>query len=296
MENYWELSKTLPNAENQDMVNEFLLNIKLANHSPGTVDLYRCFLEHFFGDKEEAFSAITSDSILQWFIKNQGHVKETTLSLRLSILASFYNFCIQEDYVEQSPIKRRWFPRLPKPIPKYLEKGELAKTRLKSEVSDLRDQTMMEFMLSSGCRVSELSSLKISDIDWENRTARVVGKGKKIREVHFSEKAAILLERYLGNTTKQTTDLLNVNHDRKIFKIGPRRIQQLVHEIGERAELNNRLFPHRLRHTFATELLTKGAELSFIADELGHSSIETTRIYARLPKSEIISLYRKYMG
>ncbi|WEG16709.1 tyrosine-type recombinase/integrase [Alkalihalophilus pseudofirmus] len=293
MDRYWELTKRLPNNETHGVVTEFLLSLKLANRSKITITLYRRFLEKFFGQIEEPFSSLTSDTIHQWFIKHEGKGKETTLRLRLSVLSSFYTFCIQEEYLDRSPIKSRWFPRLSKPVPKYLEKDDIAKTRFQSEKLSLRDQLLIEFMLSTGCRVGEVHSLNREDLDMKNRTARVMGKGKKIRYVHFTDRCAVLLERYLI-TIPKTCSALFVNSTGR--RLGIRMIQKIVNGIGEEAGLHSRLYPHRLRHTFATELLAKGADISFIGEELGHRDIGTTQIYARLPKSEIVALYRKYMG
>ncbi|WP_248892450.1 site-specific integrase [Bacillus methanolicus] len=83
---------------------------------------------------------------------------------------------------------------------------------------------------------------------------------------------------------------------RKGTRLSVRMMQEILYKIGEKANLSTKLYPHRLRHTFATELLAKGAELSFISDELGHADLGTTQIYARLPKKEIITQYRKFMG
>lgn len=288
---YWELTKTLPNEESQRVISEFLLSFKLANRSSETIRHYRNFLEHFFCDQNESCLSLSPAEILQWFTQHQGHVKESTLYKRLSILSSFYNFCVQEEYLERSPMKSRWFPRLPQPIPKYLEKREIAKTRQQSEKTTIRNQAILEFMLTSGCRVGEVHQLNRADVDLENRTARVVGKGKKIRNVHFSEKCAVLMERYLATHNREAFFISRTGK-----RLGIRRIQSVIKKIGEGADISSSLHPHRFRHTFATELLAKGAELSFIADELGHSSISTTQIYARLPQNEIIALYRKYMG
>lgn len=293
MERYWELTHPLPNKVNQEVVNDFLLSLKLANRSQGTIIQYRRFLERFFGDMKDSFSSLSSDTIREWFVNNESHVKEGTLSYRLSVLSSFYTFCVQEEYLEKSPMKIRWFPRLPQPVPKYLEKEDIAKIRQKSEWTSLRNQALIEFMLASGCRVGEVHQLNREDIDLENRTARVVGKGKKIRHIHFIDKCAVLLERYIASRP-QAFPALFVTSTGKRLSI--RTIQHIVKEIGERAGLTTSLHPHRFRHTFATELLAKGAELSFIADEMGHSDLGTTQIYARLPKREIIALYRKFMG
>ncbi|OBW58860.1 hypothetical protein A9986_07910 [Solibacillus silvestris] len=293
MEKYWELTEVLPNATNQAAVNDYLLSLKLGNYSQGTIVLYRQFLGRFFSECPESFASLSSEAILNWFQQHESQVKDITYKLRLSVLSSFYTFCVREEKIEKSPIKTRWFPRLPQPIPKYLEKGEIAKMRQQSEETTYRNQAIVEFLLTSGCRVAELVGLNRDHINLETRTAHVVGKGRKIREVHFSEKCALFIERYLASQ-KKAGEALFVSSNGK--RLGIRRIQIIIQDIGEEAQLKTQLHPHRLRHTFATELLSKGAELSFIADELGHTNISTTQIYARLPQEKIVSLYRKYMG
>ncbi|SFD39895.1 integrase/recombinase XerD [Bacillus sp. OV194] len=295
MERYWELTRTLPNQENQEVVGYFLRSLKSSNRSELTILRYRRFLEWFFEEMEDTFSSLSSDKILDWLQTNRGQIKDSTYRKRLDVLSSFYNFCVQDSLLERSPIKRRWFPRLPKPLPKYLEKGDIAKVRNESERTSLRNQAIVEFMLTSGCRISEVCQLNIEDVDLENRTARVVGKGKKIRNVHFSEKCAILLDRYSETRQEMGSSPLFVTK-RKKTRLDKGMIYRIVKMIGEDAGLLTKLHPHRLRHTFATELLAKGAELSFISDELGHANLETTQIYARLPNQQIISQYRKFMG
>lgn len=195
--------------------------------------------------------------------------------------------------MELSPIKSRWYPRIPKPMPKFLDKEDLAQTRYQSEKMSNRNQAMVEFMLSSGCRVGEMHLLDCSDVDLENRSAHVLGKGGRIRKIHISEKCRILLERYLQSREQQVSALFVTSTGKRL---GISAIQRIVKDLGEDAGLDTRLHPHRFRHTFATELLAKGADLEFIGEELGHSERSTTQIYARLPKRKIISLYRKYMG
>lgn len=293
MNNYWELSKDLPNESNQEIIGEFLLSLKVSNRSQNTITTYRHFLEHFFGDMKETYLSLTSNTILEWFKNNGAHFSEATLRLRLSILSSFYKFCINENYIDSSPVKSRWFPRLSQTLPKYLEKDEIAKIRNHSEITSLRNQVLVEFLLTTGCRVSEVSELNREDVNLEYRTARVVGKGKKIRFVHFTEKCALLLERYISLSQNSLKALFVTSTGKRLHV---RTIQLILMKLGKKAKLKTNLHPHRLRHTFATELLAKGADLAFIGDELGHSDVVTTQIYARLPKREIISLYRKYMG
>jgi site-specific recombinase XerD len=146
MERYWKLTKVLPNKENQKVVETFLSYLKLANLSEATIIRYRRQLEHFFGDMEIEYSSLPPNLILDWFQKNKSNLKESSYKTFLSTISSFYRFCVQEKLIEKSPIKKRWFPRLPQPLPKYLEREEVAKIRLVSERSSLRNQTIIEFL------------------------------------------------------------------------------------------------------------------------------------------------------
>jgi site-specific recombinase XerD len=124
----------------------------------------------------------------------------------------------------------------------------------------------------------------------------VLGKGKKIRSIHFSDKCAVLLKRYLS-----TRHILNPSSPLFVSRSTEKRLgingfHIMLNRIGKKAGLVSKMHAHRCRHTFATNLLSKGAELSFISDELGHASLSTTQIYARIPNQQIISQYRKFMG
>lgn len=295
IEKYWEVKIQLPNLENKRIINEYLLSLKVANQSFHTINNLRYFLQTFFKEQRASFSSLTSDEIQEWLIQHHKGMKENTIKFHISALSTFYAFCVEEDYLDRSPVKLRWFPRCPKPIPKYLGKEEIAKICWKSEKGLLRDRAMLEFFLSSGCRVGEVHLLDRADVDLENRTARVVGKGRKIRQVHFSEKCALLLERYL-ESRKDNNPALFVASGIISSRISIRWIEKILNRVGEEAGVTGSLHPHRLRHTFATELLAKGADLLFIADELGHSDLKTTQVYANLPDTKVISLYRKYMG
>lgn len=290
---YWEANIPFSNLENQKAINEFLLSLKVINLSERTITGYRSILQRVFGEMREGYTLLTSENFQEWITRHQRNWKEGTLRAYLSVTNSFYNFCVEEGYLQKSIIKQQWYPRLPQPVPRFLEKEEVAKIRLQCEKELHRNRTMVEFLLSSGCRVGEIQKLNREEIDLENRTARVVGKGKKIRLVHFSDKTAILLERLLESRTDDEPALFISNRGNRLHKSS---IGQIIKEIGEAAGCTNSLYPHRFRHTFATELLAKGADLSFISDELGHADLKTTKIYARLPKNDLISMYRKYMG
>ncbi|WP_082003267.1 tyrosine-type recombinase/integrase [Sporosarcina sp. ZBG7A] len=293
---YWVTDKVFRNPTNKEVVNEYLQSMKISNMSELTIILYKRALEIYFVRKEDDFSTVSFDEILQWVIHQQKIVQATTVNGRLSILSSFFTFCVEEGYMECVPIKKRWYMREPRPIPRYLEKGELAKVRQHAEKELLRNRIIVEFLLSSGCRIRELHLLDKKDVDIDTRTARVMGKGGKIREVHFSVTCALLLERYgeMEEVKEEEHPALLVS--RTGTRLGMSRMRKNINQLGKSAGITGSLYPHRFRHTFATELLTKGAELDFIADELGHANLETTKIYARIPKWKLIRLYRRHMG
>lgn len=295
-ERYWVIQVPFCNDANQAAVSEFLLSLKVANNSKHTINNYRYFLQTFFKDRKELFSNLTSGHIQEWLNQYGKEWKEKTLMHHLNALKSFYAFSVEEGHLEKSPIKSRWFPRLPKPVPKYLDKEEVAKLRQQGEKELLRNRVLVEFLLTSGCRIGEVHQLNRADVDVENRTAIVLGKGKKIRHIHFSEKSALLLEKYLESRKDDNPALFVTNGKGKKKRLSIRWMGTIVNRMGKGTGISGSLHPHRLRHTFATELLAKGAELSFIGDELGHADLKTTQVYANLPKSKIISMYRKYMG
>jgi len=242
MDNFWKVKKTLPNKLNQTMVDNFLMHLKLANRSQETIIQYREFITIFFSHTNEMFSTLTSDDILNWFIKNQEHIKETTYRFRLSVLSSFYNYCVQEEYVEDSPIKSGELFRLPQPLPNYFERESIAQTRNLKKLIALRNQVLFEFMLTSGCSGEEVSRLNRRNVDFPNRTARVVGQGRKIRHVHFSDKCAFLMERYIGGRMYQTHALFTTYTGNRL---SVSRIQKIVRTLGAEGGLMKGLQPHR---------------------------------------------------
>ncbi|MGG7621552.1 tyrosine-type recombinase/integrase [Bacillus coreaensis] len=294
-ENYWVLSISLPRLKNEEVLSEYLLNLKTMNYSHYTIMNYRYFLQMFFNGRQESFSDLTSHEIQKWLLKNEKGLKEKTIQFRLNTLKNFFAYCVEEGYIDKSPIKTRWFPRLPKPIPKYLEKDDMVKVQQQGEKESLRNRTLLEFLLSSGCRIGEVYLLNRENLDMEERTAWVFGKGRKFRQVHFSVKCGVLLERYLDSRVDNEPAVF-VTSTGKPTRLSIGRMRFILSNMGDKVALSGSLHPHRLRHTFATELYSKGADLSFIADELGHKDLKTTQIYAHIPKREIISTYRKFMG
>jgi integrase/recombinase XerD len=289
---YWK--SNLVDESTRAIMNEYLLGLKLENKAERTIRNYRWFLERFFTLCTVPLKLLTSEEVRKYLIHFTSGKKERTVDAYLSALSSFFQFCFAEEYIENVIIKKRWRPKIPKSLPKYLNEKEFARVKIAAENLALRDRAMVLFLFSSGCRSSEVSNLSIKDVNLEKRTAEVTGKGKKIRKVHFSEECAIVLNQYLQTRKCNVADPLFLNNSGQ--RLGPKSIYYITRKIGKKAGLQQSLHPHCCRHTFATNMLARGATIEFIADELGHSNLNTTRIYARILTDDMILAYQNKMG
>jgi len=154
------------------------------------------------------------------------------------------------------------------------------------------EKALFEFMFSTGCRIGEIVSLDKNRINWSNRSAIVLGKGDKEREVYFNIRCEIWLKRYLDN--RQDNDPAIFVTERKPHRMSIAQMRYIVKRISDRAEISKVIHPHQLRHSYATHLLNNGAPLDVIQSLLGHQKSETTKIYAQLSGSLRQELYRKY--
>lgn len=291
---YWESTHEKLGTENRQILNEYLLSLKLQNKAVATIVKYRRILEQFFQECPIPLKNLSSGDVWKWLVGFSVGKKPRTIDLVLSTLSSFFNFCMDEEYMERAVIKKRWRPKIPESLPKYLDASEYVRVKRISEQIPIRDRAIILFLFSSGCRVSELSKLNIQDVNLEKRTAEVIGKGKKIRYIHFSDECALILKDYLRDRSGDLTEPLFMNKFGHRLLVGG--IQQVLKKVGIKGGLSQSFHPHCCRHTFATNMLAKGADLQFIADEMGHSDLNTTRIYARIPTEDMKAKYQNIMG
>lgn len=291
---YWQSTRNDISISNKQILNDYLLSLKLENKAVATIIKYRRLLEQFLRECPTPLENLKPEDIRKWLDVFSIGKKPKTIDLVLATLSSFFNFCLEEEYMECSVMKKRWRIQIPKSLPKYLDEYEYARVKRISEQLPVRDRAIILFLFSSGCRVSEMSKLNIEDVNLEKRTAEVIGKGKKIRHIHFSEECALVLEDYLRTRSGNSNEPLFMNKFSQRLLVGG--IQQVLKKAGIKAELNQSFHPHCCRHTFATRMLARGADLQFIADEMGHSDLNTTRVYARIPTEDMILKYQNIMG
>lgn len=222
----------------------------------------------------------------------------SSIARKLSCLRSFFKYFVKKGLLTQNPAKVIHSPKVPKKLPKYLNVDEvnaMMAANFSEKKFGKRDRAMLEFLYSSGLRVSELVSLDIDHVDLEAGLVRVIGKGNKERIVPVGEKALAALREYLGERrhlglVRETNSLfLNKNGTR----LSVRSVQRLIVELTGRIGLNKEVTPHTLRHSFATHLLGAGADLRSIQELLGHESLSTTQKYTHVSIEELAKVYDK---
>ena len=242
---------------------------------------------------------ITSDDIKK-FLKERGDTESTsTLAHNLTVIKNFHKYLIKENIVKEDSSLFISRPKLRKKLPRALtvEEVDLLLDIPLSTPFDYRNKAMLELMYGAGLRVSELVSLTVNQVDLENGMIRIMGKGRKEREIPIGEYGVYYLKLYLecrGQLIKhhhQEEALFLNNHGKQITRQGFFKIlKALLLEKG----LNPDVSPHTLRHSFATHLLSHGADLRSIQEMLGHSDISTTKIYTHVSDEKVTEDYKKY--
>ena len=159
-----------------------------------------------------------------------------------------------------------------------------------------RERCIVEVFYSTGVRLDELSEIDIEDINWTDNSIKVIGKGNKERIVYFSAKAKVYLKKYIANRWRFKDGALFIGSKKPYARLGHRAIQREIDKIAKRAGLTKNVYPHLLRHTFATQGLRSGASINVIHDLLGHESLDTTLVYAQTDIETAAYEYRKHIN
>lgn len=210
--------------------------------------------------------------------------------------SSFYTWACNEDLIEKNPMRQV------KPI-KGIRKVRMPFTeeemeRIRDATETVRERALIEFLFSTACRVSEVTSLKLTDCDFTEKTAKVLGKGRKERIVFLNSKALLYLKKYLETRTDNCNSLfINEGYQHRKRPIGIKNsgIELIIRNVGKRAGIEN-VHPHRFRHTAATYALRRGMPVEQVQQMLGHEKVDTTLIYAKVDKESLKMNHYKYLN
>lgn len=276
-----EMSITVYNQELPPVVKMFIVCKSIEGFSEGTLYNYTKHLTNFFLTVQKSPEQITANDIRVYLYKYQQErgISNRSLEKVRSCISSFYSWMYIEGYIAKNPMLAVNKIKYEKKSKKPCSQTDLEYLRMACET--LKQKAILEVLYSTGCRVGELVILKKEDIDWQEKTVHLFGKGKKHRVSFLNAKAEVALKEYL-NSRKDNNEWVFVSDRKPYNQMHVSGIQKIIRDMAKRAgkNINKKVTPHVIRHTTATRMLENKANLSSIQAVLGHSNINTTMIYA----------------
>lgn len=275
------------------------------NYSPHTLRAYRKDLEDFSAylleAREGQIKTIDPREInrldIRAYIGKQAGKKKTSISRQMSSLRAFFSFLVDERILDHNPSQDLKGPKKDRKIPDFLYESQVEALLKLPDMTDpvgQRDRLILELLYASGIRVSELVGLSLDHIQRKERYLRVTGKGKKTRILPYHDLIEDLLESYLKEARPQMMgpEKDHLFYNKKKGKMSDRSVRKMLEDYGKKLGLG-RLYPHMLRHSYATHLLEHGADLRVVQELLGHQSLSTTQIYTHLSRQHLKKVYDK---
>jgi tyrosine recombinase XerC len=265
------------------------------NYSFHTVKNYIKDIEQFINFNNKNINVNEND--IKGYLEFLGKRKYSRNSISRKIIAirNFYKYLVKIKKVEKNPFSYILTPKSEKRLPGVLSEKEVENLMSAATGVDfisLRDRTILELIYSTGIRVSELVNLDISDIDFINEEIKVMGKGSKERIVPAGTVALNILHCYIKELKKiDSSGILFINKNKK--RLTQRFIELMIKKYAKIAGIEKKVTPHTLRHSFATHLLDRGADLRSVQELLGHSNLSTTQIYTHLSIQKLKKEYDK---
>ena len=290
-----------------ELVEEFLIYISgVRDLSENTVLGYKNDLDHLmqFLTPELDISSITKENLklcIGQLAKN--HSSNASINRFIAAVRSLFAYAQKFGHLEKNPALELKTVKLAKKVPRFMTKAEVDTLCNEPETNELlwatRDHALFEMLYSSGCRVSEITMLGLSDFLNGYDRAVVTGKGDKQRIVYFSDEAKAALKAYLvdrkkvmeENGTTGTTDRIFIHQKGQPLSV--RGIRYIISRYSGAEGTNHHINPHAFRHTFATTMIGNGADVRLVQEMLGHSSISTTQRYTHVTTEKLIEIYNK---
>lgn len=275
------------------------------NYSKYTIAYYQKDIEEFFlFMNEQVISNINAvtypDARLYVTNLTERNLSKRSISRKISCLRSFYKFLMRENIVDENPFAMLSLPKKEQRLPRFMYEEEME--AIFSSIdhttdSGKRDLALLELLYATGMRVSECCSVELGDLDFTLMTVLAHGKGKKDRYIPFGEYAKKALWEYINGPRNELLKKSAQSHvylfvNQRGNPLTPRGVRYILSNIIDKASVNKHLYPHMLRHSFATHLLNSGADIRSVQELLGHSSIQATQVYTHVSKERLREVYR----
>ena len=289
-------------------ISSFLIHVRVEKGlSENTLSAYRRDLlkfEEFTKRRKLTLEAVTRDELVDFLAGlYRQKLESRTVARQLATLRNFFRFAQVQELIPEDPSINLDSPKIRRHLPGYLRLEEVEKLLEQPDAktpTGLRDKAMLEVLYSTGLRVSELTGLGVSDLDSKVGCVRCIGKGDKERIVPVGKKALGVVDKYLREGRPELLAQAKTAGSRALFvnrrgvalsRVG---VWKILSAYGRRAGLRVALTPHMLRHSFATHLLERGADLRSVQLMLGHADISTTQIYTHVVEERLKQIYKAH--
>lgn len=271
----------------------FVASKKAVNRQNNTLQQYTREIRNMLAFLGKRLEDITGMDLRYYYgvMREQRGIKMSTMQTRLHYLSSFWDFLTAEELVHNNPVKKVGLLKLEKTIKKPFGAEEME--ALRTGCNTLRDRALVEFLYSTGVRVSELVSLNVSDIEMGKQELIVYGKGSKERKTYLTDSAKFYLKRYLDERKARRQEPLFTTLDYPHNRLTVPGVQHMLRQLGQRSGVDN-VHPHRFRRTIATDLLNRGMPIEQVKEFLGHEKLDTTMIYCTVKTESVQASHRKY--
>jgi len=288
-------------SSNAAKVKMFIASKKATNRQDNTLRNYVREIENVLDFLGKDIEDITGMDLRYYYgvMRERRHIKMSTMQTRLHYLSSFWDFLITEELAYSNPVKKVGLLKIEKVIKKPYSAEEMES--LRSNCNKIRDRAIVEFLYSTGIRVSELEALNVGDIEMSKQELIVYGKGSKERKTYLTDGAKFYLRRYLQERCKEEKLTIEQLKEKPLFvslnksrrRLTVSGIQYMLHSLGKAAGVKN-VHPHRFRRTIATDLLSRGMPIEQVKEFLGHEKLDTTMIYCTVKEEQVQASHRKY--
>lgn len=289
-----ERSLVLHDDSDKAYVGRFFVAKTALGLSPKTLGKYRTSIRCFLQTVQKHIKDITTDDIRLYLLglKMRGCSEVTRNNTRLD-LSSFFAFLRDENIIDDNPMLRIKKIREPKLVKEPFSEREVE--LLRSKPKRLRDRAIVEFLISSACRVGEIVALDKTDIDWQNHRALVKGKGNKYRFVYLTPRCETVLAEYLDSRDDQLTCLFASARRGWNERISAAGLGRMIRDLGKELGID-KVHPHRFRRTSATMALRRGMPIEQVSKILGHSNLNTTTIYANSTEDDLAIAHKRFLS
>ncbi len=278
---------------NTDILNKFISSKEIEGCSTRTLNYYKDNITKMLDIINLPIDEITTEILRNYLADYKSNSKAgmVTIDNIRRTLSSFFTWLENEDYIVKSPVRRIHKVKTTRKVKETLTDENLEK--LRDTCSNVRDLAILELLISTGMRVGEITRLNISDMNFQERSCVVLGKGNSEREVYFSAKSKMHIKKYLETRT-DNNEALFVSLIKPYNRLGISGIEILIRNLGKEANIN-KVHPHKFRRTMATMAIDKGMPIEQVQKLLGHIKIDTTMEYAMVNQNNVKNSHRKYI-